>query len=165
MFPHVPFQTCVNNITHRAPPREPASPQGQRAKAMVTRKLGRNCTTFSSHIPICHRRNTPSSGPKSPHCVAARAAPTLMNTAAAALPSCRKGGKCGLAFRNNDDNKGLHIFWHVAVSKLAPDTDCTDKMSPFGLTLWKKKQKTPVRQMEIFLMDLEHFRLLEETLN
>lgn len=158
MFPHVPFQTCVNNITHRAPPWEPASPQGQRAKAMVTGKLGRNCTTFSSHVPICHSRNTPSSGPKSPHCVADLAAPTLMNTAAVPLPSCRRGGKCGLAFQNSN------IFRHVAVWNAAPDTDCTDKISPFSLTLWEKN-KSPVRQMEIFLMNLQYFHLLEETLN
>ncbi|KAM7399045.1 hypothetical protein PAMP_018339 [Pampus punctatissimus] len=45
----------------------------------------------SLRISLTSGRSTLSSGPKSPHCVAALAAPTLMNTAATPLPSCLRG--------------------------------------------------------------------------
>lgn len=105
---------------------------------MVTRKLGHNCTTFSSHVPICHCRNTLSSGPKSLHCVAA---PTLMNTAAAPLPSCRRGGKCGLGFQNNEDNKASIFSGMLLFQNWLQIHSHMEKMSPFSLTIYKKKQK------------------------
>lgn len=43
-----------------------------------------------------------------------------------------------MAFQNNDDNMVSIFFRHVAVLKLAPDTDCMDEMSPFSLTLLTK---------------------------
>lgn len=56
---------------------------------MVTLKLGRNCTTFSSHVAICHCRNSPGFAGLSVCALLRRRlrpppGPPLMNTAAVA---------------------------------------------------------------------------------
>lgn len=135
MFPHVPFQTCVNNITHRVPPWEPASPKGQRANALVTRKWGRNCSTFASHIPVCLRRNTLSSGPKSP---AAPCGCTHVNECSCSSSPSFWGGWAGWgAFHNNV----AYSCAHVLKLKMAPDAESPRSNILHSLCCYVKNKK------------------------
>lgn len=86
-------------------PEHRASPKGQRFDAMVTRKLGPNCTAFSTHIPICHSRNTLGSGPQSPS--ALRGCYRTNEHSCSASPSWLRSGKIILAFQNNGDNEAF----------------------------------------------------------
>lgn len=49
---------CEQHHPTAPPPRDSASPLGSEGPdAVVTLKLGRNCTTFSPHVAICHCGN------------------------------------------------------------------------------------------------------------